>query len=296
MPASSVRLYVLLARKSPHAVVFRRGPSKQVLLLRWDTSTDNISTGQWFKGRIYERRCDLSPTGERLIYFAAKHRPPLGSWTAICRPPYLTALALWPKGDAWGGGGLFSNERTVQLNHPSYQTALSPDSKLPTSVVIGPFGKKPGSGEDDPIFSARMMRDGWMQLDPGVPQQHSSTEKMAWTYSKHEVWTKTRKPWVLEMRVLGVHERDGPWYVLEHQLLGLDGHPAIDFGRSDWADWSKQGDVLLARDGRLYRLVVSGKSVGPLKEIADLRPLRFSNVEAPAEAKRWGGEINRRQL
>jgi PAS domain-containing protein len=59
------RLYAILARDKPVAAVFRRGPSKQVLLLTWNTATHEITPGQWFKGRIYERRCDLSPSGER---------------------------------------------------------------------------------------------------------------------------------------------------------------------------------------------------------------------------------------
>ena len=57
--------------------------------------------GQWFKGRIYEKRCDLSPDGTKLIYFAQKintrtlNDPKYSyAWTAISRPPYLTALAL----------------------------------------------------------------------------------------------------------------------------------------------------------------------------------------------------------
>jgi hypothetical protein len=29
-------------------------------------------------------------------------RKPFQSWSAISRTPYLTALALWPKGDGWG--------------------------------------------------------------------------------------------------------------------------------------------------------------------------------------------------
>ena len=104
-PKSSVRLYALLARAAPVAVIFRRGPSRQVQLVLWKTDTDTFESGQWFKGRIYERRCDLSPSGRRLIYFAAKYRKPLYTWTAVSRPPFLTAVALWPKGDAWGGGG-----------------------------------------------------------------------------------------------------------------------------------------------------------------------------------------------
>lgn len=59
-----VRLYAILAREAPIAVVFRRGPSKRVLLVLWQTDSDCFYEGQWLKGRIYERRCDLSPKGE----------------------------------------------------------------------------------------------------------------------------------------------------------------------------------------------------------------------------------------
>ena len=62
-----------------------------------------------FKGRIYERRCDLSPDGQLLGYFAADRLSGFGTWTAVSRPPFLTALALWPKGDAWGGGAFFQD-------------------------------------------------------------------------------------------------------------------------------------------------------------------------------------------
>jgi hypothetical protein len=70
-PSPQVRIYAILARQSPTALVFRRGPSKNVLLIRWNLSNDKFDFGQWFKGRIYERRCDLSPNGELLLYFAA---------------------------------------------------------------------------------------------------------------------------------------------------------------------------------------------------------------------------------
>lgn len=62
------RLFVLIARRAPVAVVFRRGPSKRVLLVRSNLSEDSFEAGQWLKGRVYERRCDLSADGERLIF------------------------------------------------------------------------------------------------------------------------------------------------------------------------------------------------------------------------------------
>ena len=53
------RLFVILAREAPVGVIFRRGPAGQTLLIKWDTAHDTFEYGQWLKGRIYERRCDL---------------------------------------------------------------------------------------------------------------------------------------------------------------------------------------------------------------------------------------------
>ena len=160
-PRSSVRLYALLARAAPVAVVFRRGPSRQLQLLRWNTDTDTFEPGQWFKGRIYERRCDLSPSGRRLIYFAATCRKPLYSWTAVSRPPFLAAVALWPKGDGWGGGGLFARDSQIRLNHRPGEMRLADGFKLPKHVFVSPYGARPSWGEDAPIMGDRLARDGW---------------------------------------------------------------------------------------------------------------------------------------
>lgn len=67
------RLHVILARKGPKAVIFRRGPSDKVAVIGWDRSCDSFQLGQWLSGRIYPYRCDLSPSGEYLICFAAKY-------------------------------------------------------------------------------------------------------------------------------------------------------------------------------------------------------------------------------
>jgi hypothetical protein len=160
-PPSQVRIYAILARRSPVAVIFRRGPSKNVLLIRWDTSRDTFEHGQWLKGRIYERRCDLSPDGDLLLYFAANYKQPYGSWTAISRPPYLTAVAMWPKGDAWGGGGHFISQHRIALNHLDSQLALAAGFELPKQLRVEQFAGRPGWQEDDPIWSFRLKRDGW---------------------------------------------------------------------------------------------------------------------------------------
>jgi hypothetical protein len=83
-----------------------------VRVVLWDRRADEFTPGQWFKGKIYPDRADISPDGRHLIYFAMgcvawATLKTGGTWTAISRVPSLTALALWPQGDTWGGGGMF---------------------------------------------------------------------------------------------------------------------------------------------------------------------------------------------
>src|SRR5215470_2356564 len=167
MLRSSTRIFAILAHAAPVGVILRRGPSKQVLLLKWHLGSDRLEAGQWLKGRIYERRCDLSPSGAHFLYFAAKHRPPFGTWTAISKPPWLTALALWPKGDAWGGGGMFESELSVALNHWSGQDKLADGFALKRGMRVALYGTRSGWGEDFPIYDALLERRGWSLVDRG---------------------------------------------------------------------------------------------------------------------------------
>jgi hypothetical protein len=287
--SSIPRLYAILARRRPVAIVFRRGPSKQVLLIKWNTAKHEIQIGQWLKGRIYERRCDLSPSGERLIYFAAKYKEPNYSWTAISRPPFLTALAMWNKGDGWGGGGLFTAENSVALNHRAGEDVLADGYSLPKKFLVTPFGNHSGRGEDDPIWSARMIRDGWTLKSPGEIKKNKFGSKLEYEFVENQVLTKRWGRWSLEMRMIGMIERNGPWYVLEHRIVDAAGIAVADLGRSDWADWSLSGEILLARLGKLYRVAVDHKKKGPSDpiEVADLRAMHFEAIESPPAARSW---------
>jgi hypothetical protein len=283
---SAVRLFCLIAREAPVGVVFRRGPTKLVQLLRWNLADDTFVAGQWFKGRIYERRCDLSPSGRLLVYFAASQRPPYRSWTAISRPPYLTALALWPKGDAWGGGGLLPSDNTLEINHRDDELQLAPDMQLPDELNVTQFGTKPGWGEDDPIFESRLQRDGWKLTAQGNLKENSFDSKIWYTAESPRVWEKglANVSHSLVMELQGIKEKGGPWYVLRFKLR--EGSDCVDLGRCDWADLLTGGAVLFARDGQLFR-VSDPASVANTSPLIDLRPNKFEQVIAPAEAQRW---------
>jgi len=175
---SPCRLHVLFARDADIGVILRRGPSRWVQVIRWDTRYDIFEDGAWFHGRIYEDYCDVSPDGELFVYFASQqHRVhkvekrglaparvesargsrdqpvpvPLFQhatrhnrvhkddeygyvWTAVSRPPWLIALALWPSPcGTYPGGGRFTDNRQLTLLSPGEVAGDStPHSKHPT--------------------------------------------------------------------------------------------------------------------------------------------------------------------
>jgi hypothetical protein len=295
---NSARIYGLVARTARRAVLFRRGPSRRVRLILWNLETDTIEAGQWFKGRIYERRCDLTPAGDGLVYFAASFRQPLYSWTAISRPPYLTALALWPKGDCWGGGGLFDTEQQLRLNHRPSEMATSDGFVLPRHFGVEPLGDHSGHGEDDPIMSMRMLRDGWIHVgrEDGVAR-HGRRSRHSWSHDppltrQKPIGGRARGDLLLRLHLHAIHERQARWYVETADLASQDGRTSFEFGRIDWADLDHNGDVLYAKDGCLFRLSrpLPRHSDDPLipRLIADLNGMAFEPIEAPRRAQRWG--------
>lgn len=127
----------------------------------------------------------------------------------------------------------------------------------------------PTETKDD--FNAKM----WMKFSPPIK------------------WMKPNRKWPrysLEMSILGIKEKNGPWYVTEHSLRDDQESRIDNIGRSDWADWSQSGDLLFARDGCLYRVPCKAGILAGLQdavEIADFSGMRFQPVKAPPEYLRW---------
>jgi hypothetical protein len=286
-------LFIILARNAPVGVIFRRGPTKQVQLIKWNLKDDSFELGQWLKGRIYERRCDLSPNGEKLIYFAANYRrngP--RTWTAVSNPPYLTALAMWPKGDAWGGGGLFDSEYTISLNHRSNERELADGFQLGKDMKIRPFGARPGWGEDDPIYHSRLLRDGWILKQEGkwTEYQKSGTR---WRFIEPQIYEKRlsikKGVFFLQMQLKGIGEYEGDWYALDYEIIDDKGNSLLKISHISWADWC-DGDLLFAKEGKLYRLCRiknAGWNMDNARELADFSAQQFTPMKAPQKALKW---------
>jgi hypothetical protein len=282
---AAARLWVLRARKAPIAAVFRRGPSRQVQLIKWNLDDDTFEYGHWFKGRIYERRCDLSPAGTLLIYFAATHKEPLRSWTAISKVPWLTALALWPKGDGWNGGGYFVGPYEIHLDHFVGEDQPHPEFKQGCRKFrISSLVTK--RGEDAPIWHFTLKRDGWSQRHAGVWGKHAATKGYAWKAEIPEQWHKPNpKGRVrLEMHIGALRKQDGPWYVTLYRVVHNSGAIIIDLGLADWADWDNDGSLLFAREGCLYRQSALKSGACDAALLHDFNDHKFKAIEPPSWA------------
>ncbi|MCH8977702.1 MAG: hypothetical protein IH945_00460 [Armatimonadetes bacterium] len=166
------RIDGIIAAEAPVAVIFRRGPSKCVQMLRWDMETDEVTPGQWIKSRVYTRRCDLSPNGKYVVAAftnygsqhakRAKERYGLKSWeahgwTAVSRIPYFSAIGLWFLDSAWSGGGSWKGDTHLRINNTpySFHEAIRTDPSVKVSKL------NLGAGEDEPIWTHLLEKRGW---------------------------------------------------------------------------------------------------------------------------------------
>lgn len=281
------RLFMILARKAHTAVIFRRGPSKWVQLIRWNTDNDTFEGGQWFRGRIYERRCDLSPDGSLLVYFAQKisarslkDKEYTYAWTAVSKPPYLTALALWPKGDCWNGGGLFKSNKALVLYHRG-KVKAHPDHKPPGWLHIS-FSDC-GRGEDDPLFSNRIERDGWKL------KQEWKIENLGhsiyYRTIQAEVREKPSRSGKFALRLTRSIDRLS--YAEEFSITHGEKQKGTAIARASWADWDQNGRLVFCRDGKVFASRSDGNGVGSETELADFNSSKPEALPPPRAATIW---------
>ncbi len=269
-------LFVLLASESRKAVVFGRGPSRQVLLFSWDRETDRVTPLQWLKGNVHEHRCDLSPSGEWLVSFAALSEK-LPSVTAVCRLPSLAPMALWPKYELHGGGGLFDSNSSLRLDHGPDEQALAPGMRPPEELQVAPLRPAPSRADDLAIFELRLFRDGWCRLsEAGTPVYRKGGSGRS-------------RGLELQMRLSGSGLGGGTLRAAEFCVIDPESSIESPLGWLDWADWDSTGELLFARGGRIFRFEVrpshSGKSgLGALREVADLCPFILQEQDSPSVA------------
>lgn len=264
------RLHVLLARDAKVGLVIRRGPSKSVCTVLWNRKRNTFELGQWLRGRIYERRSDLSPDGKHFIYFAMNGRwesETKGSWSAISRVPYLKAISLFIKGDCWHGGGLFLSDKEFWLNDGHGHTPIQETRALRRNLNGHP--KDYFGGECLTIYYNRLQRDGWVT---------SKDEYQGATLFEK----KLPKSWLL--RKLAFAEINRPpgkgVYWDAHELRYDSTNKILAFPEWEWADFV-DGRLVWAVNGQLRSAELSRGKFMREKLLHDFNAMKFEAIAAP---------------
>jgi hypothetical protein len=247
------RLFVYLARRAPLAVVLRRGPTDWARLSLWHTDSDCFAHGQWIKGRVYERRSDVSADGSLFAAFVrqsgGRNTAGADTWIALSRPPYFTARAVWFVGGTYHTGAFFPSDETLWLG---YQEDTPPDvGALPPGLRIAaprPIPYIDGTGEwtERTVHFNRLLRDGWRLLDR---ETHAS------------LWERPHPSASLTLTMMHSFEdyrRAGGPYAVRYSV-GSPGGTSRDIGEANWADWDQHGRLIVARHGCLYEWRATGE-------------------------------------
>lgn len=255
-------------------MVIRRGPSKSVATILWNRRDDSFQLGQWLRGRIYERRSDLSADGEHLLYFAMNGRwksETRGAWTAVSRAPYLKAIVLLGKGDCWNGGGLWTGKRTYWLNDGYGHVPLREDNSVRRDERYHPddfFGS-----ECLGVYFPRLMRDGWT-LETAVPERSHSQRTYRFRKPLPNGWTLFK----LAHSQFGAPEGKGCYWD-EHALVSPNGD-TIACPTWEWAELDHQR-LVWAERGRLFASAVKKRGLGSPIELQDFNDMTFTAIAAP---------------
>ncbi len=200
------------------------------------------------------------------------------AWTAVSRPPWLTALALWPKGNCWDGGGLFSSDYDTWVNHSTDGAHPHPDHR-PKGLRV--TAEDRGRGEDFPIYGLKLARDGWIAVSRLRTQLRRSSQ--GFQTLQPGVWERPWKSgrWKLVMRhsIAAYRQRydfkvAGPGWV--EPLPG-----------AEWADWDDDRGLIYAARGAIYRAKPTRANLGPSSELANFIADTPEPRQPPDWATRW---------
>ena len=270
------RLFGVPARDAPVVAVVRRGPSEWCRLGRWVVGPQEPSwePGSWLRATVYPQRCALSPDGRWLSYFALgglARWSAGGTYVAVSRLPWATALAAWGTDGTWTRGAEFVDDRDVwELGEPDEGTA-------------GPLRDRWGMQWVRPASYAVERRSGWVEATGST------------TYDPVDAWDVRRAPGLTMARqrpagpgLLTVRGAYAAFRSFDPEAYGapdyrLDGRPLPDV---QWADWSPGGDLLVATtDGRLQ--VRTADDPHRVSWEADLSADAPDPQPPPPESREW---------
>jgi len=239
----------------------------------WDRDKDKFKLGQWLKGRIYERRSDISADGKHFIYFAMNGKwqsESKGSWTAISRAPYLKAITIFPQGDCWLGGGLFT-ERDKQGKNLYWLNSGGCEPLRTTSEVLEDSHfviSKRFNSECLGVYYPRLQRDGWT-LTERQPTADLFEKPIGQGWLLRKIAHSQSK-----------HPPGKGCYWDEHQLVHPNRGKQVNYPDWEWAELDNDR-IVWAEGGCLFASKIDRDGLTGKKRLFDFNDMVFEPIEAP---------------
>ncbi len=247
------RVYFLLAKQVPEAVIIARMRAKLFHVVKWNYERDKKTEGAWLKGQFYFERADLSFDGKHLVYFALGPWKGVWSWTGVCEPPSLTALMFWEHDSTWEGGGLFLDDHTLWLDIPPDQPASNRGHFQPSKNLEKLYTLKfRKDQQEESIYPRHLARDGWVKVvgEGG----RNSYDKLS---PNRNYLLKLTDPRLFERMNDRLNLRIPRRFTLRRVSTNETFDAIID-KKVTWADWGIDGQLLVARDGIINQFDLEG--------------------------------------
>lgn len=292
------RLHILAARTEPVAVILRRGPSKWCHVLRYRTDTDELEPGSWFRGRIYQFRCDLSDDGRSMVYLAMGDKGQ--TWNGVCEPPLLTPIAQWSNYSTYYGGGIWLSDQLLAVNIGKNAARgagqpFSPDVVAPSedhglhfvihdSSALNPRGSI--WGESEGVLYPRLLRDGWTRQGPFGEDRMSEGKDYEVRHEGDAGWSTepTAQRPMVRMYYRGYFAKKGRRFEFQ-----MPDYPTVLTPEVEWATWDCTDNLVVARRGCIERWTPADFARGAPSFAADLSMLVPPGKDDDSEDEPRGG-------
>jgi hypothetical protein len=185
--APLLQLSLFFATENDSALILRRSQKKLYNLIGWDRRSDTFTQGQWIRKSIDTQVCALSPDGQHFLYAVRDARPDTpatAQYTVLSRVPWFSALALFPHGSGWYGGGEFLDNTLYQLNGSELRDDIIGRAEGLSQVVAGEVtkdcrtGLRLRNGKAAPL--SKPMRERLLAGDPAPrPNAHDRYDTQA---------------------------------------------------------------------------------------------------------------------
>lgn len=258
------RLHLFPAKASPYVAVIRRKPSKLFHIIRWNTQNDSLEYGSWFKGNLYLNKCDISFDGQWMVYLAMGGKNG-NTWNGVCQLPKLKTYLEGKNYGTWFGGGYWKNEEELLIN------GWAGEIKGTVPFKIGNFSSEFGA-ESLGLLYARLQRDGWKRsgVNYGKNVKNKESKKYIVQCIGDDGWyyQPTRKHPTLKMHYKGYFGGHG--YTFK---FSIDEYPELIDSTVDWVNWDFLGNLVFAKQGKLYKYKLNDFQKGEPSFCKDLENL-----------------------